>query len=107
MSRAERVEEFEGVACEDEYGRAVFRRSDFGVVPGEWAAPARAQGFEGSLFRGEARGVVLRGRGFAARVAVGPLSFGEDALAEARRAREHFTHAPDFDNVYAYGDNHG
>lgn len=77
------------------------------MVPRERAAPARAQRFEGGLLRGEARGVVLRGGLLSARVAVGALPLCEDALAEARRAREHFTHAPDFDNVYAYGDNHG
>lgn len=74
-------------------------------MPREAAAPARAQRLEGSLFGGEARGVVLR-RGGAARVAVGALFFGEDALAQARRARERFTDAADFDNVYADGDDH-
>ncbi len=75
-------------------------------MPGEAVAPARAQGLEGSLLGGEARGVVLR-RGGGARVAVGALFFGEDALAQARRARQRFTDAADFDNVYADGDDHG
>ena len=75
-------------------------------MPGEAVAPARAQRLEGSLLGGEARGVVLR-RSRAARVAVGALFFGEDALAQARRARERFTDAADFDNVYADGDDHG
>ena len=85
---------------------ARFVRGDFDVVPGESVAPARAQGLEGRLLGGEARGVVLRRRG-AARVAVGALTFGEDALAQPRRARERFTDAADFDNVYADGDDHG
>ena len=106
MGRAERVEEFACMAVELKQRRAVFVRSHFDVMPREPAAPARAERFESSLLRGEARGVVLRGRVFAARIAVCALSFGEDALAKARRAREHFTHAADFDNVYAYGDDH-
>jgi len=75
-------------------------------MPGEAVAPARAQGLEGGLLGGEARGVVLR-RGGGVRVAVSALNFGEDALAQARRARERFTDAADFDNVYADGDDHG
>ena len=106
MRCAERVEEFACAARELEERRTVFRRSHFDVMPGERPAPARAHGFEGGFLCREARGVVLRCRKLAARVAVCALSFGEDALAEARRARQHFTHAPDFDNVYAYGDDH-
>ena len=104
---AEAFEEFARVAGEEEEGGARLVGGDLGVVPGEAVAPARAERLEGRLLGGEARRVVLRaGRG-AARVAVGALPFGEDALAEARRAREHFTHAPDFDNVYPDGDDHG
>jgi len=103
---SEPVEEFAGVAAQLKDGRARFRRSHLDVMPGEAVAPARAERLEGRLLGGEARGVVLRAGG-AARVAVGALQFGEDALAEARRAREHFTHAPDFDNVYPDGDDHG
>ena len=102
---AEGVEEFAGGAVEGEAGRAVVGRDDLDVLPGEAAAPARAERLEGRLLGGEAGGVVLRGR--AARVAVGALPFGEDALAEARRARQHFTHAGDFGKVYADGDDHG
>jgi hypothetical protein len=74
-------------------------------VPRQAVAPARAERLEDRLLGGEARGVVLR-RVLAARVAVGTLAFGEDPRAEAGRARQHFTHAPDFDNVYADGDDH-
>ena len=102
---AEVVEEVAGVAGESEEGGAQLVGSDFDVVPGEAVAPARAERLEGRLLGGEARGVVLRRVG-AARVAVGALRFGEDALAEARRALEHFTHAADFDNVYPDGDDH-
>ena len=105
MCRAERFEELARVAGELERGRAHLVRSDFDVMPGEAAAPARAQRLEGSLLGSEARGVMLRRGGV--RVAVGALFFGEDALAQARRARERFTDAADFDNVYADGDDHG
>ena len=103
---AEPFEEVAGVAGESEEGRAEFVGGDLDVVPGEAVAPARAERLEGRLLRGEARGVVLRGRG-AARVAVGALLLCEDARAKARRARQHFTHAADFDNVYPDGDDHG
>ena len=102
----ELFEEVAGVAGELEEGCAQLVGGDLDVVPGEAVAPARAERLEGRLLGGEARGVVLDGVG-AARVAVGALLLGEDALAEARRAREHFTHAADFDNVYPDGDDHG
>ena len=105
VGRAHRVEERARVAAELEEWSALARGGDFDMVPGEAAAPARLERLEGGLLGGEARGVVLRRRR-AARVAVGALLFGEDALAQSRRARERFTHAPDFDNVYADGDNH-
>ena len=102
---AEPFEEVAGVAGELEEGRAQLVRSHLDVVPGEAVAPARAERLEGSLLGGEARGVVLDGVR-AARVAVGALLLREDALAETRGAREHFTHAADFDNVYPDGDDH-
>lgn len=105
MRAAQRVEERARVAAELERWCARVVRGDFDVMPGEAVAPARAECFEGGFFGGEARGVVL-GRRRAARVAVGALLLGEDALAEARRARQSFTDAPDFDNVYADGDDH-
>ena len=105
VRRAQRFEERARMAGELEGGRARLRGGDFDVVPGEAAAPARLERLEGGLLGGEARGVVLRG-GLAAAVAIGALPLGEDALAEARRAREHFTHAPDFDNVCTDGDYH-
>ena len=106
VRRAEVLEEVARVPGELEKRRAQLVGGDFDVVPGEAVAPARAERLEGRLLGGEARGVVLRRVRLAARVAVGALTFGEDALAEARRAREHFTHAADFDNVYPDGDDH-
>ena len=100
-------EQLAGAVVEEEHGLAGLLREDFHVVPGDAAAPARPEGFESGLLGGEARGVVLRGDQPAAAVAVGALARGEDALAEARRAPEHFTDARDFDNVYADGDDHG
>src|SRR2546421_12701543 len=105
VRRAQRVEERARVAAELEEWSARFRRGDFDVMPGEAAAPAHPKRLEGGLLGGEARGVVLRRRR-AARVAVGALILCEDALAQARRALERFTHAPDFDNVYADGYDH-
>ena len=105
VGRAHRVEERARVAAELEEGSARFRRGDFDVMPGEAVAPARPKRLERGLLGGEACGVVLRRRR-AARVAVSALLLGEDAHAQSRRARERFTHAPDFDNVYADGDNH-
>jgi len=103
---AEDFEEFAGAAVEEEGGGAAGGVDDLDVLPREPAAPARAERLEGRLLGGEARGVVLR-RGRAAPVAVGPLALGEDALAQARRARERFTQAGDFGKVYADGDDHG
>lgn len=106
MCRARLLEEFEGVPVEKQDGLARLFRDDFDIVPTEAAAPARAEGFEGGLLGGEARGVVLCGSA-RARLAVFAFALSEDALAEARRARQYFTHARDFDNVYADGNDHG
>ena len=106
VRRARAREEFEGAALEVQGGRARLFGDDFYVVPAEAARPAGAQGFEGGLLGGEARGVMLRRNFRAVAVAVFALALGENALAEARRAREDFTHAPDFDNVYADGNDH-
>ena len=107
VRRAEVLEEVARVAGELKEGSARLVGGDLDVVPGEAVAPACAERLEGRLFGGEARGVVLRRGRLAACVAVGALRLGEDALAEARRARQHFTHAADFDNVYPDGDYHG
>lgn len=106
MRRARLLEEFEGVPVEKQEGLARLFRDDFDIVPAEAAAPARVEGFECGLLGGEARGVVLGSDARAPR-AVFALALGEDALAETRRPRQHFTHAPDFDNVYADGNDHG
>ena len=83
------------------YGRrARFVRDDFDVLPSEAAAPTRAERFERGLFRGEARGVVLRCNNTAT-LAVVAFAFREDALGKARRATEHSAHARHFDDVYA------
>lgn len=103
---AERVEELAGAAVEGETGRAVRGRNDLDVEPRETAAPARAERLEGGLLGGEACRIVLGGRR-AARLAVGPLGPGEDALAQPRGARQRFTQAGDFGKVYADGDDHG
>ena len=39
-------------------------------------------------------------------VAIRTLGGGEHALAEARRAQQHFANARNFDNVYADGNDH-
>ena len=93
-------EEFAREIVKDERRRARFVRDDFDVLPREAAAPTRAERFERGLFRGEARGVVLR-RDNATTLAVIAFAFSEDAFGEARRALEHSAHARHFDNVYA------
>lgn len=42
-----------------------------------------------------------------AALAVSSFSLSKDTLRKARRAREYFANAPNFDNVYADGNNHG
>jgi len=106
VRRAEVFKKVARVAGELEERRAQFVRDDFDMMPGKAVAPACAQSLEGRLLGGEARGVVLRRDRLAAPFAIGALLLCENALAEARRACEHFTHAPDFDNVYPDGDDH-
>ena len=89
-----------------EGGRARFERDDFYVLPADSARPAGFKRLERGFFGGEACGIMLC-RDRAARVAVGPLARGKNALGKARRARQHFMDATDFDNVYADGNNHG
>ncbi len=97
--------DFTDFAVKDEDGRAAFKCGDLYVLPRDAARPACLEGFEGCFFSGEARGVVLCGDG-SARVAVSALSFCENARGETRRARQHFTHAANFCNVYADGNYH-
>jgi hypothetical protein len=92
-------------AVKEEDGRAGFERGDLYVLPRDAARPACLQGFERRFFGGEACGIMLRGD-HAARVAVGTLARCEHALGKTRRAPEDFTDAPNFDNVYADGNNH-
>ena len=94
------------VVVKEKAGRARLLRKDFDVLPRYPAAPARAESLQGSLFGGEAGGVMLRGRR-TARFAVGAFMRCENALDKARRALNDGAHAPDFDNVYANGNNHG
>ena len=72
---------------------------DFDVLPRDAARPARLEGFEHGFLGSEARGVMLGGNG-SATVAIGALARRENALDEARRARDDFAHATDFDDVY-------
>lgn len=104
--RAAGVKDFARPSVQKQRGCARLMRADFDILPTHAAAPTRAQSFQRRLFRGEARGVVLSGRR-PARVAVSALGFRENAHAEARRALDDFTHALDFDKVYADGNYHG
>lgn len=104
--RAAGVKDFARSFVKNQLGCARLVRADFDIPPTHAAAPTRAQSFQRRLFRGEARGVVLRG-GRPARVAVIAFGFRENAHAETRRALDDFTHALDFDKVYADGNNHG
>ena len=98
--RAGACEEFAREIVKSDGRRARGVRDNFDVLPREAAAPTRAQSFQRRLFRGEARGVMLR-RDDAPPLAVIALASGEDALGETRRAAQDLTHARHFDNVYA------
>ena len=93
-------EEFAREVVKTDGGRASFVRDDFDVLPREAAAPTRDERFERSLFRGEARGVVLRCDN-APPLAISALAFRKDALGETRRAPQDGAHARHFDDVYA------
>ncbi len=95
-----------GNAAQAERGCARCLRDDLHVLPGDAARPTRAERLERSFLSGEARGEMLRG-GEAMPGAVEAFARREDALDEARRAPQDFTHAANFDNVYADGNDHG
>lgn len=99
-ARARLLVEFEHAPVKDQKGSARSERADFYVLPRDAARPACLQGFERGFFGGEARGVMLR-RDHAARVAVGALARRVNALDKTRRAMQDFSHAPDFNDVYA------
>lgn len=100
------VEELADEAVQDEHGSARLARRDFDILPRDAAAPSGLQSLEGGFFCGEACGIMLRGRR-SATLAVSALGLCVHALDEARSALYDFAHAPDFDNVYANGNNHG
>jgi len=90
---------------EENEGGAGFFRRDFDVLPTEAAAPTSLQSFQRGFFCRKARGIMLRGDG-ATRFAVSALGVGKDAFGKARRARNGFANAADFDNVDSDGDDH-
>ena len=104
---AQLFEDFEGAAVKDEPGRARFYGRDLHVVPGDAARPARAQSFERRFFGRKTRRIMLSRGHPAARRAVKPFAFGEDAFDKARRALQNGAHALDFDNIDTDGNDHG
>ena len=92
--------EFADATVKPQEGRSRLALCDFDVPPCDAAAPACLQGFEHRFLGGEARGIMLCGDRCAALVTVGALAGSENALDEARRARDDFAHATDFDDVY-------
>jgi hypothetical protein len=104
-ARARRFVKFTHKTVKEKDGSAGILRGDLYVLPGDAARPACLQGFERGFFGGKARGIMLRGD-HSPPVAVSALSQGINALDKARRARHDFTHAMNFDNVYADGNNH-
>ncbi len=76
------------------------------VLPADPAPPASVQCFQGRFFGRKASGIMLCGHRATA-IAIGSFSGSEYTISEARRAREHFANAGDFDNVYANGNDHG
>lgn len=87
-------------------GRARSITPHLHVLPADAVRPPDPQSFERRFFGREARGVVLRGDRGSAAFAVLALARGEDSRGEARRARDGFTNAPDFDNVRSDGNDH-
>ena len=98
-------EDFVGEVVQQQCGCAAGLRDDLHVLPCEAAAPAGAERLECRFFRGEARGIMLRGD-HAAPLAVVAFGKREDALRETRRAPQHAAHATDFDDVDADGNDH-
>ena len=99
-------EEFAHESVKEKQGRTGRVRCDFDVLPTDAARPACSQSLERRFFCREACGIMLCGD-CSATVAIGAFGHSVNALDEAGRALDDFTHAADFDNVYSNGNNHG
>ena len=97
--------EFARAAMKSNQRRARLLRRNLNVLPTDAAAPSGLQSFQRGFFCRKARGIMLRGDS-ATRFAVSALGFSEHALGKARRARDGFADAANFDNVDSDGDNH-
>ena len=103
--RAGLLEQLPDESMKEKNGSARCACRDFHVLPCDAAAPTGLQRLEGGFFCREACGIMLRGDRTVA-MAVSAFIRGIDALDKARRARDDFTNAADFDNVYPDGNNH-
>lgn len=103
--RAEGFHYFQRLSRYQQIRRAVGAGADFDVVPGDAAAPARAQSFERGFLGGKTRGVMLR-RGGSFTVAIGALFFGKDPLDKPRRSFYRFPDAVNLDYVCSDGNYH-
>ena len=97
--------EFPRPAMQQQQRRARFFRRNFNVLPTNAAAPTGLQRLQRRFFCGETRCIMLRSNSTAP-VAVFAFGVGEHTFSKTRRARQHFLYAPDFDDVYANGNNH-
>ena len=102
---AGRFVEFARAAVESDQRRARLLCGNLNVLPTDAAAPTGLQSFQRRFFCREARGIMLRGD-YATRFAVSALSFSEHTFGKARRARDSFADAANFDNVDSDGDDH-
>lgn len=90
---------------QDQVRRSGIVGGNFYVLPANPTAPSGLQCLEHRFFRGKAGGIMLRGHRAAA-VAIGTLTWSENAFTKARRAQQHFANPTNFDNVYTDGDDH-
>ena len=102
---AGRFIEFACAAVKSNQRRARLFRGNLNVLPTDAAAPTGLQSFQRGFFCRKARGIMLRGDG-ATRFAVSALGFSEHTFGKARRARDSFANAANFDDVDTDGDDH-
>ena len=94
------------MAVKEQKRLAGFIARNFDIVPAQRSHPTSPQRFERGFLGRKPCGIMLGGS-LAAAIAIGAFPVGEDARGKSRRALQSATHALDFDNVYAYGDDHG
>ena len=102
---AGRFVEFARAAVESYQRRARLLCGNLHVLPTDAAAPSGLQSFQRGFFCRKARGIMLRGDR-ATRFTVSALGFSKYSFGKARRARNGFADAANFDDVDSDGDDH-